>query len=124
MKCMLINFHAPYYSMATFQDFQKLDIRVGRIIDVEVFPEAKVPSYKLKIDLGKDVGIKRSCAQLVKNYDKEQLKGKLVLCVVNFPPKQIGPALSEVLTLGVPDENGECILIEPGKEVPLGGNLY
>jgi tRNA-binding protein len=121
---MLINFHIPYYSMATFQDFQKLDIRVGRIIEVEDFPEARAPSYKLKIDLGKDIGIKKSCAQLVKNYTKEQLKGRLVLCVANFPPKQIGPAVSEVLTLGVPDENGECILIAPGKEVPLGVKLY
>lgn len=109
--------------MATINDFEKLDIRVGKIIKVEDFPEAKNPSYKLKIDLG-EIGIKKSCAQLVKNYKKEQLKNKLVLCVVNFPPRQIGPALSEVLILGVPDKNRSCILIEPGKEVPLGGRLY
>lgn len=109
--------------MATFDDFQKLDIRVGKIIEVEDFLEAKHPSYKLKIDLG-EIGIKKSCAQLVKNYKKEDLKNKLVLCVVNFPPRQIGPALSEVLTLGVPDENGDCILIIPNKKVPLGGKLY
>ena len=110
--------------MATFDDFQKLDIRVGRIIEVENFPEAKKPSYKLKIDLGKEIGIKKSCAQLVKTYKKEELKNKLVLCVVNFPPRQIGPATSEVLTLGVPDINGDCILIEPERDVPLGGKLY
>jgi len=110
--------------MATFDDFEKLDIRVGKIIEVEDFPEAKNPSYKLKIDLGKEIGIKKSCAQLVKNYSKEDLKNKLVLCVVNFPARQIGPAISEVLTLGVPDKEEECILIEPGKEVPLGAKLY
>lgn len=110
--------------MATFDDFQKLDIRVGKIIEIEDFPEAKKPAYKLKIDLGKEIGIKKSTAQLVKNYKKEALKNKLVLCVVNFPPRQIGPAVSEVLTLGVPDKNGECILIEPEKDVPIGGRLY
>ena len=110
--------------MATFEDFQKLDIRVGKIIGVEDFPEARKPSYKLKIDLGKKIGIKKSCAHLVKNYSKENLKGKLVLCVVNFPIRQIGPAASEVLTLGVPDKNGECVLIKPEREVPIGGKLY
>ena len=110
--------------MATIEDFQKLDIRVGKIIDIEDFPEAKKPSYKLRIDLGMDIGIKRSCAQLVKNYTKDKLKDKLVLCVVNLPSRQIGFATSEVLTLGVPDINGNCILIEPDKSVPLGGKLY
>ena len=92
--------------MATFEDFQKLDIRVGKIIEIEDFPEARKPSYKLNIDLGNGIGIKKSCARLVKNYTKEQLKDKLVLCVVNFPPRQIGPATSEVLTLGVPAIDG------------------
>ena len=110
--------------MATIDDFNQLDIRVGRIVEVEDFPEARKPSYKLKIDFGKELGIKRSCAQLVKNYTKEQLKGKLVLGIVNFPPRQMGPAVSEVLTLGVPGEDGECVLIEPNKEVPIGGKLY
>ncbi|PIN86774.1 tRNA-binding protein [Candidatus Woesearchaeota archaeon CG10_big_fil_rev_8_21_14_0_10_44_13] len=110
--------------MATFEDFQKLDIRVGRIVEVEDFPEARKPSYKLKIDLGKEIGIKKSCAQLVKNYPKEDLKYKLVLCVVNFPPRQIGPAASEVLTLGIPGKDGECVLIEPERDVPIGGRLY
>lgn len=110
--------------MATIEDFSRLDIRVGRIVEVEDFPEAKKPTYKLKIDLGEEIGTKKSCAQLVKNYTKEELKGKLVLCVVNFPPRHIGSAVSEVLTLGVPDGNNECILIEPEREVPIGGKLY
>ncbi|MEK7097826.1 MAG: tRNA-binding protein [Patescibacteria group bacterium] len=110
--------------MATIDDFQKLDIRVGRIIEIEDFPEARKPSYKLQIDLGPEIGIKKSCAQLPKNYSKEDLKNKVVLCVVNFPPRQIGPAVSEVLTLGVPDGRGECFLITPDREVPLGGRLY
>ena len=110
--------------MATFEDFQKLDIRVGKITEIEDFPEARKPSYKLKIDLGPGMGIKKSCAQLVKHYTKEQLNGKPVLCVVNFPPRQIGPAVSEVLTLGVPGEDKECVLIQPERDVPIGGRLY
>ena len=110
--------------MATFEDFQKLDIRVGRITDVKYFPEARKPSYKLKIDLGEEIGIKKSCAQLPQNYKINELIGKQVLCVVNFPPRQIGTAVSEVLTLGVPDEKNECILIIPDIEVPPGGRLY
>lgn len=110
--------------MASYEDFQKLDIRVGKIVEVEDFPEARKPSFKLKIDLGSEIGIKKSCAQLPQNYQKEQLLGKQVLCVVNFTPRQIGPAVSEVLTLGLPDENHECILIIPDREVPLGGKLY
>lgn len=110
--------------MATFEDFQKLDIRVGKIVEVEDFPEAKKPSYKLKIDFGKEIGIKKSCAQLCANYTRDNLKGKLVFCVVNFPPKQIGPEVSEVLTLGVPDKNGECVLIQPERDVEVGGKLY
>lgn len=110
--------------MATFEDFQKLDIRVGRITEVHDFPEARKPSYKLLIDFGNEIGIRRSCAQLTSNYDKNDLKGKLVLCVVNFPPRQIGPAISEVLTLGVPDERNECVLIIPERDVPPGGRLY
>ena len=108
--------------MATFEGFQKLDIRAGRIVEVGDFPEARNPSYRLKIDFGGDIGIKKSCAQLVKNYGRKDLLGRLVLCVVNFPPKQIGPAVSDVLTLGVPGEDGECILIEPDKDVPIGGS--
>lgn len=110
--------------MATYDDFEKLDVRVGKVVEVEDFPEARKPSYRLKIDFGGEIGIKKSCAQLPQNYTKEQLKDRLVLGVVNFPPRQIGPAVSEVLTLGVPDENGDCILIEPTKGVPIGGRLY
>jgi len=110
--------------METYEDFQKLDIRVGKVIEVDDFPEARKPSYKLKIDFGGKIGIKKSCAQLTQNYTKEELKDKLILGIVNFPPRQIGPAVSEVLTLGVPDKNDECILITPDKLVPGGGKLY
>ena len=110
--------------MATIDDFQKIDIRVGRIVTVEDFPEARKPAYKITIDLGPEIGMKKSSAQVVKNYSKDVLSGRLVLCVVNFPPRQIGPFVSEVLTLGVPDEKGDCILIQPGGEVPIGGRLF
>lgn len=111
--------------MATFEDFRKLDIRVGKIIEVEDFPEARKPSYKLKINFGPEIGIKNSSAQLVSLYKKEDLMNKLVLGMVNFPIKKIGPFLSEVLTLGVPDKEGNCILIVPDKETAkIGGKLY
>ena len=111
--------------MTTIDDFQKLDIRVGKIIAVEDFPQARKPSYKLTIDFGLEIGAKRSSAQLVKYYKKENLIGKKILGVVNFPPRQIGPFLSEVLTLGVPDENHECILIAPDKDgAIIGGKLF
>ena len=109
--------------MPNIDDFQKLDIRVGRIIEVEDFPEARKPAYKLKIDLG-EFGVKKSCAQLVANYTKDNLKGKLVLCVVNLPTRKIGQEISEVLTLGVPDEKGHCVLIQPERNVVVGGRLY
>lgn len=108
---------------ASIDDFKKLDIRVGKIIEALDFPEAKKPAYKLKIDFGKEIGTKNSSAQITKNYTKEQLKDKLVLAVVNFPPRKVGPFVSEVLTLGVPDKNNETILIEPDKEVGIGGKL-
>lgn len=110
--------------MATIDDFKKIDIRVGKIIEVGDFPEASNPSYKIKVNFGKDVGIKKSCVQLVTNYSKEDLKDKLVLGVVNFPPKQIGKSISEVLILGVPGRNGHCILIEPERDVEIGEKLY
>ena len=111
--------------MATIDDFNQLDIRVGKIIEVNYFPEAREPSYKLTIDFGAEIGIKHSSAQLVKYYKKEDLVGKKVLDVVNFPPRQIGPFISESLTLGVPDENHDCILITPDKdEAIVGGKLY
>jgi tRNA-binding protein len=111
--------------MATYDDFLKLDIRVGKIISVEDFPEARKPAYKLTIDFGSEIGTKHSSAQLTKHYSKEQLQDKIVLAVVNFPPRQVGPFLSEVLTLGVPDSDGQCILIAPdGDKAVLGGRLY
>jgi len=111
--------------MATIDDFNILDIRVGKIIAVDDFPEARKPSYKLTIDFGSEIGVKHSSAQLVKHYSKAELLGKKVLGVVNFPSRQIGPFISESLTLGVPDENHDCILIAPDKnQAVVGGKLY
>lgn len=111
--------------MATYDDFAKLDIRVGEIIAVDDFPEARKPAYKLTIDFGTQIGVKHSSVQIVKHYTKNELIGKKVLGVVNFPPRQIGPFLSEVLTLGVPDDRGECILVIPDNDqAVIGGNLY
>jgi len=111
--------------MATIEDFQKLDIRTGKIIEVNDFPEAKKPAYKLKIDFGPEIGIKNSSVQIVSLYTKEELIGKLVLGVVNFPPRKIGPFESEVLTLGVPDAEGKVILITPDKaDSVIGGKLF
>ncbi|KHO48366.1 MAG: export-related chaperone CsaA [archaeon GW2011_AR5] len=107
--------------MISYQDFDKVDIRVGKIISVENFPEAKKPAYKLTIDMG-PLGLKRSSAQ-ISHYSKEELPGKLVLCVVNFPPKQVANFVSEVLTLGVPDEKGRWTLIQPDSDVPPGGRM-
>ncbi|HJT57081.1 MAG TPA: tRNA-binding protein [Ktedonobacteraceae bacterium] len=109
--------------MITYDDFEKVDIRVGKIVQVEDFPQARKPAYKLSVDFGPEIGIKRSSAQ-VTNYGKEELLGRLVMGVVNFPPRQIGPFFSEVLTLGVPDGNGNVILLSPTKEVPLGGRMF
>ena len=111
--------------MSTYDDFQQLDVRVGKIVAAEDFPEARKPAYKLTIDFGPEIGTKRSSAQLVKYYTKEQLIGKKVMGVVNFPPRQIGPFVSEVLTLGVPDADHECVLIVPDKDDAIvGGRLY
>jgi tRNA-binding protein len=110
--------------MITYQDFEKVDIRVGEIIKVEDFPEARNPAYKLTIDFGLEIGIKRSSVQITKHYTKEELVGKQVIGVVNFPPKQIGPFISEVLTLGLPDENGDVVLLMPTKKVPKGGKMF
>jgi tRNA-binding protein len=111
--------------MATFDDFLKLDIRLGRIIAADDFPQARKPAYKLTIDFGPEIGTKRSSAQLVARYSREELVGKLVLGVVNFPPRRIGPFDSEVLTLGVPDESGQVILIGPDTpDAVLGGRLF
>jgi tRNA-binding protein len=111
--------------MATFEDFLQLDIRVGRIVGVADFPEARKPAYKLEIDFGSEIGIKKSSAQIVTHYSKEELLGRLVLGVVNFPPRQIGPFMSEVLTLGVPDADGQVVLIEPESDkAVVGGRMF
>lgn len=109
--------------MITIDDFNKVDIRVGRIVEVEEFPEARKPAWKLTIDFGPELGRKRSSAQLRPLYSREELIGRLVLAVVNFPPRQIGPMMSEVLTLGVPSAAG-TVLVQPDREVPLGGRLF
>ena len=108
----------------TYDDFAKVDIRVGRITRVEPFPEARKPAFKLWVDFGPEIGERRSSAQITAHYTPETLIGRQVLGVVNFPPRQIGPVRSEVLVLGLPDENGEVVLIGPGHEVPLGGKLF
>ena len=108
----------------TYADFEKVDIRVGRITRAEPFPEARKPAYKLWVDFGPEIGEKRSSAQITRHYTPETLIGRQVLAVVNFPTRQIGKVLSEVLVLGLPDANGEVVLIGPGHEVPLGGKLF
>ena len=108
----------------TYQDFEKVETRVGKIIKVEDFPEARKAAYKLTIDFGSEIGIKKSSVQITKHYAKEELVGKQVIGVVNFPPKQIGPFLSEVLTLGLPDENGDVVLLIPTKKVPFGKKMF
>ncbi|CAH1656363.1 putative chaperone CsaA [Hyphomicrobiales bacterium] len=111
-------------STVSYDDFQKLDIRVGTIVEAAPFPEARRPALKLVIDFGGDIGRRKSSAQITKNYEPAALVGRQVLAVVNFPPRQIGPMMSEVLTLGVPDADGEVMLISPDREVPDGGRLY
>lgn len=108
----------------SYADFEKVDIRVGRVVEVLDFPEARKPAYKLRIDFGAGVGVKRSSAQVTKYYTKEQLLNRLVMAVVNFPPKQIGPFMSEVLTLGVPDPDGAVVLLTPERDVPIGGRMF
>jgi tRNA-binding protein len=110
--------------MITYPDFEKVDIRVGKIISGEDFPEARKPAYKLMIDFGAEIGIKKSSAQITKHYKKEELVGRLVMGVVNFPPKQIGPFISETLTLGFADANGDIVLAQPDKDVPLGAKMF
>jgi tRNA-binding protein len=108
----------------TIEDFQKLDIRVGRVIDVQPFLEGRYSTHILMIDFGPELGTKKSLAKLIPNYEGNEVVGRLVLCVVNFPPRQIGKHQSEVLTLGVPDDNGGVVLLRPDTDVPLGGRLH
>jgi tRNA-binding protein len=110
--------------MIHYEDFAKVEIRVGRIVQADPFPEARKPAYKLTIDFGSAIGLKKSSAQLTERYDAVDLVGRLIVAVVNFPPRQIGPFLSDVLTLGVPDGNGAVVLLAPDAEVPLGGKIF
>ena len=107
----------------SFDDFLAVDMRVGRVLEVHDFPEARKPAWKLTIDFGPELGTKRSSAQIT-NYAREELEGRLVVAVVNFPPRQIGPFMSEVLTLGASDEDGNVILLEPRSDVPLGSRIH
>jgi tRNA-binding protein len=110
--------------MITFDDFQRVDIRVGNVLSVEPFPEGKYSTHILQIDFGPEIGIKKSLAKLKPLYEGQELVGKQVMGVVNFPPKQIGKHTSEVLTLGVPDKEGNAVILNPEREVPLGGKLF
>ena len=111
-------------SEITFDDFMKVDIRVGEIVRAEPFPEARKPAIKLWVDFGPGIGERKSSAQITKHYSPEDLPGKRVMAVVNFPPRQIGPVMSEILVLGVPDADDEVVLLTPDKDVPLGGRMY
>ncbi len=108
----------------TFDDFQKVDIRVGKIVRAEPFPEARKPALKLWVDFGEQIGQKKCSAQIAKHYAPESLVDRKVLAVVNFPPRQIGKFMSEILVLGVPDDDGDVVLIKPDLDVPIGGRLY
>lgn len=107
-----------------FDDFLKVDIRTGLIVSVDDFPEARKPAWKLTIDFGGEIGIKKSSAQITDHYGKEDLIGRQIMAVVNFPPRQIGPFMSEVLTLGVSDEEGKVVLLAPDHDVPLGSRMH
>lgn len=108
----------------SFDDFLKVDIRVGRVVDAQPFPEARKPAIKLWIDFGPEIGVKKTSAQITERYTPETLIGRQVLAVVNFPPRQIGPFRSEVLTLGVSDADGAIVLLKPDAEVPLGARMH
>jgi tRNA-binding protein len=110
--------------MISYEDFQAVDIRVGTIVEAAPFPEARKPAIKLRIDFGPEIGVKKSSAQITVHYDPAELVGRQVAAVVNFPPRQIGPMQSEVLTLGFPDADGEVVLIGPDRPVPDGGRLF
>jgi tRNA-binding protein len=108
----------------TIEDFLAVDIRVGTIVEVQPFPEARKPAYRVIIDFGTEIGVKNASAQITRNYQPGELVGRQVAAVVNFPPRQIGPLMSEVLTLGFPDSAGEVVLVSPERAVPNGGRLF
>lgn len=108
----------------TYADFEKVEIRVGTIVDAQPFPEARKPAIKLWVDFGGEIGVKRSSAQLTVHYSPDRLIGRQVVAVVNFPPRQIGPVMSEVLVLGLPDEDGAVVLLKPDLKVPDGGKMF
>ena len=108
----------------SFDDFMKVDIRTGKIVDAQPYPEARKPAIKLWVDFGAEIGVKKSSAQITKHYVPEALIGKQVVAVMNFPPRQIGKFMSEVLVLGLPDEDGEVVLLTADKDVPIGGRLF
>ena len=108
----------------TFDDFLKVDVRVGTVLRAQAYPEARIPAIKLWIDFGDDIGEKKTSAQITAHYDPEMIVGKQVMAVVNFPPRQIGKFMSEVLVLGMPDENGGVVLVSPDQNVPVGGRLH
>jgi tRNA-binding protein len=107
-----------------FDDFLKVDVRLGRVVKAEPFPAARKPAYKLTIDFGPDIGVKKSSAQITRHYTIDQLQGRMVAAVVNFPPRQIGPFMSEVLTLGFPDADGEVVLVGVDRDAVVGGRLF
>jgi tRNA-binding protein len=111
-------------AQTSIERFLEIDIRVGRITEARLFPEARRPAYQLRVDFGPDIGERESSAQLTQRYARDELVGRQVLAVVNFPPRQIGKFLSEVLVLGVPDADGNVVLIQPASEVPVGGRMY
>ncbi|HET6390901.1 tRNA-binding protein [Hyphomicrobium sp.] len=121
---LLQDSNAPAAAAITFDQFLAVDIRVGTIVAAEPYPEARKPAFKLKIDFGSGIGVKQSSAQITRHYDCGTLVGRQVAAVVNFPPRQIGKFMSEVLTLGFPDENGEVVLFKPDINVPNGARLF
>lgn len=108
----------------SFDDFLKVDIRVGTVVRAEPYPEARHPAFKLWVDFGPEIGERKTSAQITRHYDLDSIVGKQVVAVTNFPPKQIGKFMSEILVLGIPDEDGEVVLLAPGRKVPDGGRMY
>lgn len=111
-------------AVISFDDFLKVDVRLGRILKAEPFPEARKPAYKLTVDFGPEIGVKRSSAQVTEHYTTDELAGRPVAAVVNFPPRQIGPFMSEVLCLGFPDADGKVVLVTVDRDAPIGGRLF